>query len=421
VLFKYLSDGTWRDYVYFTSAWVACEWLAAWWFSIQNIGPGMVVAPDFSLGFLGNLLANDNSLLQFAWLGGVYVLSVVAAVIGMLLYRMRRAERREKKFAIVTIAGLALCWLGGHALLQYIPSHSQFAIPIRVAAVSLQRPATFAYTKEQVLAQYSEVIHLLPDTAGASIVVLPESSGFLRTPRLPTGLSVRDEFIRIYGASGTVPTIVDSASISDHGTPRYRLEFYDATTDSSQFRYKRSLLPGGEYLPYLYRPFFTAFGQGSVLKTILVRRGFTAGSSPSPIVTNGISIGALFCNEAMSPNLYSSLAKKGATIFINIASHSWFHGSHLVATQMENVAKIRAVESRRWYIQATDVAPSVILDPYGRVVARSAWGREEVIGANVYEREGMTPYTRVGTWIPIALILFLCTVTLRKRRLLMIS
>jgi apolipoprotein N-acyltransferase len=419
VMFKYLSDNTWWDFIYFASAWVVCEWLSAWWFSIQNVGPHTIVGPDFSLASVGNLLSGDEVLLQVAWLGGVYALSALAALVGMLLYRISRADRRERIVAVWICSAFVMLLLVGHIVLPRTPSDDPGAVPIRVAAISLQKPPIFVPTPAQDLTQYSVVMRLLPGTAGADIVALPETSDFLRTLRSVHGGAARSTISGIY-AGGTIPTLIDSESVFVEGTLRDRMEFYNVQDGTAQFQNKRFLLPGGEYIPYLYRSFFAVLGQGSHLKEVLAHRGFTAGASPSPVIVNGISVGVLFCDETMSPRLYSSLARNGAQIFVNTASHSWFHGSRIVAAQMEGIAKVRAVESRRWYVQANDVAPSFVLDPYGRVVARSVWGREEVIVTDVYERTDKTPYVRFGMWIPSTLILLLFAVILRKRAVSMI-
>ena len=220
--------------------------------------------------------------------------------------------------------------------------------------------------------------------------------------------------------SRTTPSVPASSkealtnSDSD-GTRRSRLEIYDLKKETRDFQDKQFLIPFGEYMPIYTRAFMTAVGRGEEYAGVIPRLDRRPGYNTRPLAAGSALVGVLFCNEVTSPTLYRSLAEEGAGVFINIASHGWFHGSYIVAQQMRSVAIVRAVESRRWYVQASDVAPSFVLDPYGRVAITSAWGLTGSVEATVEIRHDQTPYVRFGPWVIWLAVAWLLIMFIRSR------
>ena len=399
-----LASNSWLDIFIISAAWVLSEWIAMWEFSLQNAGPGSVLGAHFGLGLVGNLLSRDASLLQVAWLGGVYLLSFLAIACGVLVYRIIYAGQKERQILVGILLVATVSWGVGHAFLLRTPAPS--GAGVRIAAISTQDPPVFYATAEDSQRTFDAISKVLPQTRGADVLILPESTGFLSTLQMN-----RRQFLMGIFATSSIPAIVDSETVRTNPTfLQSRLEYYDLRGHDTSIRFKYFLLPDGEYVPYFYTLLIRMLGQGKALDQVAEHRGFLAGAYPEPIQVRELSTAVLFCNEALSPSLYSSLARKGAQVFINVASHSWFHGSRLVAQQMRDVSKIRAVESRRWYVQATDVAQSFVLDPYGRVATSTVWGSVGAIRATIYPRNDGTPHVRFNTWV-----LWVCTLFLVSR------
>jgi apolipoprotein N-acyltransferase len=62
------------------------------------------------------------------------------------------------------------------------------------------------------------------------------------------------------------------------------------------------------------------------------------------------------------------------------------------------LARLRAVEHRRWLVRATNSGVSAIVDPAGRVVARTGLFTRENLRGTVFSREERTLYGRLGDW-----------------------
>lgn len=415
LVFSRLADNSWRDVFTASALWVICEWLGAWWFGIQSFGPGSIMGPHASLAFIGNVLARDGALVQIAWLGGVYALSALAAGTGALLYRSYRANARERRMLAGAIVVLIAFWLVGHMVLARTSSFGGEE-RISIAAISTQQPAVPTMTREQVATSLDTFMRLLRRARGADIVAFPEGSDFLKLLREPAPARANPTLRSIF-AGTTLPALIDSGNAySSHGTLRSRVEVYDIEANTSAFEDKRFILSYGESMPAYVRAFAAVIGKGSVLESLVALRGLTPGNDTRPLVAASASLGVLFCDEAMSPVLYRLLAKEGARVFVNVSSHGWFHGSRMVADQMLNVSIVRAVESRRWYVQASDISPSFALDPYGRIATSTAWGTEGVLTVSVEPRSDITPYVRFGPWVLWCAFLTLLITCARSRR-----
>ena len=60
--------------------------------------------------------------------------------------------------------------------------------------------------------------------------------------------------------------------------------------------------------------------------------------------------------------------QNGAELLINISNDGWF-GRSAAPAQHLAMARVRAVENRRWLLRDTNNGYTVSVDPYGRIVA----------------------------------------------------
>jgi apolipoprotein N-acyltransferase len=66
------------------------------------------------------------------------------------------------------------------------------------------------------------------------------------------------------------------------------------------------------------------------------------------------------------------------------------------AALMLRSAAFRAIEQRRWLVRATPTGISALVDPRGRVAARTSFGAAEVLEGAVRPATVRTVYARVG-------------------------
>jgi len=105
------------------------------------------------------------------------------------------------------------------------------------------------------------------------------------------------------------------------------------------------------------------------------------------------------CYEAIFPGEIRRFTLAGAEVFINISDDGWFGGSGAPEQHLA-MARVRAVENRRWMLRDTNNGITVSVDPYGRIVARLPSDIRGELEAPYGFRADMTPYARWGDWLP---------------------
>jgi apolipoprotein N-acyltransferase len=108
---------------------------------------------------------------------------------------------------------------------------------------------------------------------------------------------------------------------------------------------------------------------------------------------------------------------KDATLLVNVSNDAWF-GDSTAPHQHLQIARFRALEAGRWLMRATNNGISALIDPHGRVVARSAQFQAVVLRGEVVPYTGLTPYARLrnGPVLGGALALLLLAGRARRRR-----
>ncbi|MBU1046843.1 hypothetical protein KKH36_03640 [Patescibacteria group bacterium] len=85
ILFK-LKTNRIHDILLIPSLWVLGEFIRFYTFSIFHYSSEILVGPHYTFGSLGHTLANSQSLLQLASLGGAYLLSFIVVLINAVLF-----------------------------------------------------------------------------------------------------------------------------------------------------------------------------------------------------------------------------------------------------------------------------------------------------------------------------------------------
>jgi len=182
--------------------------------------------------------------------------------------------------------------------------------------------------------------------------------------------------------------------------------YLNPATEEINFTEKRLLATYGEYLPYFARGLVRLAGQREWLVNYDQERSVVAaGQAFAPVSWQGERVSVLACSEIFSPTLYRAQTAAGATILGNVSSQSLFHSSRWFYRQSLSAARVRAAENSRALFQATDDAPSFVLNSQGQVIAENNWQEPGVIFTTAGTRTKLAPYTRLGDW-PVILALF---------------
>ncbi len=173
---------------------------------------------------------------------------------------------------------------------------------------------------------------------------------------------------------------------------------------------KVHLVPFGEYVPLSnWLPF---------LKKIVEGPGnFTPGKYLHPLRVKDLAIGTLICYEVIFPELVAQEVRLGANILVNISNDAWF-GKSSGPYQHLNQAILRAIESNRYLIRATNSGISAIISPRGKVLKKiGLFKRGEIVDHKIGLLKDMTFYDlhwKTIRNISLLISLFFVSVTFYK-------
>ena len=84
------------------------------------------------------------------------------------------------------------------------------------------------------------------------------------------------------------------------------------------------------------------------------------------MLSNGNKFSVFICYEAIYPGEVRAFTERGAELLVNISNDGWF-GTSAAAEQHLRMARVRAVENRRWLLRDTNSGITASIDPYGNV------------------------------------------------------
>ena len=90
------------------------------------------------------------------------------------------------------------------------------------------------------------------------------------------------------------------------------------------------------------------------------------------------------------PGAVRHFTANGAELLINISNDGWF-GRSAAPAQHVMMARVRAVENRRWLLRDTNNGFTVDVDPYGRTVAELPTDIRGQLDAPYDFRSDLTP------------------------------
>ena len=123
---------------------------------------------------------------------------------------------------------------------------------------------------------------------------------------------------------------------------------------------KIHLVPFGEYVPYRNILFFAHHLTQQI-------GDFNRGQYRFVYHTgDGHTFGVFICYESIFGDEVRHFAKNGAEVLVNISDDGWY-GDTSAPWQHLNMARMRAVENRRWLLRDTNTGVTAAIDPYGRV------------------------------------------------------
>jgi hypothetical protein len=106
--------------------------------------------------------------------------------------------------------------------------------------------------------------------------------------------------------------------------------------------------------------------------------------------------GLLICYESCFPGRARALARQGAAFLVVSANDADLGISTIPALHL-SMSILRAVETRRSVIHASNAGPSAIIDPHGRLTAHAPLRKKGAVEGCVFEPAGDSLFSRSGS------------------------
>ena len=151
---------------------------------------------------------------------------------------------------------------------------------------------------------------------------------------------------------------------------------------------KIHLVPFGEYVPFRDLLSFAHKLTGRV-------SSFDRGEMRKTFRLNGHRYGVFICYEAVFADEVRQFARFGAEVLVNISDDGWY-GDTSAPWQHLNMARMRAIENRRWILRDTNNGVTAVIDPYGRVRQSIPRHAVDALPAQYGFRDDITFYTEHG-------------------------
>jgi len=363
----------------FPAVWVLVEWLRGWLFT------GF---PWLQLGYA----MIDTPLAGYAPLTGV--LGVSFAVVlssGLILLLLERGRVR-----LYAGTGLLALWSTGWALQQISWSQPE-GEPFKAALIQGNIPQHKKWEIDQLLPTLTLYASRTKEHFGDGLIVWPETavSAFQYQVDEPF-LKPLEEALRRHGSQ----LVFGVVQLDPDGKRYYNAMV--ALGDQRDRYYKRHLVPFTEYLPFksLLWPLVDFF--------TIPMSDFSAGDEVKPLMQVGrYQVGMSICYEDAF-GVESAQALPEAAYLINASNDAWF-GDSLAPYQHLQIARMRALETRRYLLRATNTGISAAIGPGGRLLATAPLLQEAVVEAQVQPLSGATPFARLGN-LPLLGLLVLTLV-----------
>ncbi len=368
------------------AAWMLTEWLRGWLFT------GF---PWLSLGYS----QTDGPLSPLAPVAGVYGISWACVLVAGILVAWVRGGKVARLAGVAAIAAL----VAGTSLAGREEWTRPSGVPLSAAMVQGAVGQDEKWLAGSLAPTRALYLELSEPAWGADLVIWPEAA-------IPSLLHREREFIEAVDARARAAGSELLLGILEHdrAADRYH-NILLALGDEPQIYRKRHLVPFGEFFPV------PGFVRRWMRLMNLPYTDFAPGPpAPPPLELAGVKIAPTICYEDAFGNEQRVFLPE-AELLVNVSNDAWF-GNTVAPHQHLQIARMRAMETGRWMLRATNNGISAVIDPAGRLAYRSAQFVPEVIRAEVMPRTGATPWVAAGDGAVAAVAAVAALAALRRRR-----
>jgi apolipoprotein N-acyltransferase len=331
-------------------------------------------------------------LAQAAEIGGPLALSALVALANVATFELARrvgGATVDRTALGTTVVLLAVAAIWGHARAAQVTTRAARAEPLRVGLVQ----ANLGLLEKRTAVERGHDAHLALTRAllaegPLDLVVWPETA-YARALRGP--LPVAGHLVR----RGLEPALLFGGTLIEDtadGPAQTNAALLIEPDGMIRAAYRKNLLiplaenlPGVEHLPAL------------AARLPRAQRFHAADRTPA-LALGEHRLSVPICYEIIRPGFVRRMVREGRPqLLVTLANDAWFGDSQEPRIHLQ-LARLRAIEHRRYLVRATNSGISALVDPTGRVVARTGVLSRETLRGRVAWLDGETLYARLGDW-----------------------
>lgn len=388
----------------FAALWVGTEWVRGTLFTgFPWLGIGYAQMPP-------------SPLAGYASVVGVYGVGFISVLLAGLTVTTARTLQKTTGPRLRTVLPALACistLLGFGAVLRAMDWTTPVGAPLPVRLFQGNVPQDVKWQPEHLTRSVETYLGLLnglnrdegvPGTAGEPVLhVFPETAIPLLFDQIP------DDLLRALSRRG--PTLLGGAVRTPEGGYLNAAIALPRDTAQADGAYaKHHLVPFGEFSPPGFAWFFRALR--------IPMADFTSGAKGQrPLMMAGARIAPNICYEDLfGEELLPALrGPEGATLLVNLSNTAWF-GDSLAQPQHLQIGRMRALETGRVMLRATNSGMTAMIYPNGMVGALLAPFTTGVLSVDAQPHSGLTPYGRWGNALILAIALVIVVYYGRKFR-----
>lgn len=375
-----------RHLVLFPALWVAGEWLRTWLFT----------------GFpwlLAGYSYIETPLVGWAPVFGVLGMSLVVAFGGAVLWQLIAGPRRPALVGALIVLG----WWGGAAAIGTVAWTVPTGPALEVALVQGNIPQDQKWLASNRLPTLALYRGLTAGHWGSDLVVWPEVALPAPYHELRPFIDLIEREARAGGSHLLLGLLRYDPAANQYFNSLLALDgerrFYD----------KHHLVPFGEYFPV------PSFIKRQLQLLNLPYRDMGAGPlAETPLPVGRLQVAPSICYEAAFARQIAA-PLPAADFLVNVSNDAWF-GNSIAPHQHLQMARMRAIETGRALLRATNTGITAIIGHRGEVRARLAQFERGVLTGEVRPRAGATPYVLWTDWPVMVVVSFMLAVVMVPAR-----
>jgi apolipoprotein N-acyltransferase len=340
---------------------------------------------------LGYSQAPLSPLAGFAPVIGVYGVSLLVILSAALLCLLGQKEFLKRRYFVPLLA----IWLAGFGL-QQIHWTQPEGEPVTVSLLQGNIPQDMKWREDQLISSMENYARLTLQS-DSRLIITPEISIPLYRNEVSPGYLGQ---LAAHAKQNSGDILIGLVEAPGNGSEYYNSMFSFGASPEQSYR-KYHLVPFGEFIPL--KPVF-----GWIINVLKIplsdfSRG-ALGQQPMNIAGQRVAVNICY-EDVFGEEIIQQLPQ--ATLLANVSNDAWF-GRSIGPRQHLQISQMRAIETGRYMLRATNTGVTAVIDERGKVLQEAEIFTTTALHGTAQGFTGATPYVRFGN----SLILGLCGILL---------